>query len=103
MRSSDTFRCKLGVFRHHNVTDDANIWHYRRDPTSTSTLPRDSRRSQLGVQYVEIDKMNKFPMALAVALVLGAPLAFAANDNLPSPAAMTTVHCTNLETPSPIN
>jgi hypothetical protein len=47
--------------------------------------------------------MNKVPMAVAVALVLSAPLAFAASDNLPSPAAMNTVHCTNLETPSPIN
>jgi hypothetical protein len=47
--------------------------------------------------------MNKIPMVAAVALVLGAPLAFAADNNLPSPSAMTTTHCTNLETPSPIN
>jgi hypothetical protein len=51
--------------------------------------------------------MNKIPMVAAVALVLGTPLAFAADNNvqsnLPSPSAMTTTHCTNLETPSPIN
>jgi hypothetical protein len=56
----------------------------------------------LGVQYVEIDKMNKIPMVAALALVLGAPLAFAADSNVPSPSAMTTTHCSNLETPSPI-
>ena len=47
--------------------------------------------------------MNKIPMVAALALVLGAPLAFAADNNLPSPSAMTTLHCPNLETPSPIN
>ena len=47
--------------------------------------------------------MNKIPMAAAVALVLGSPLAFAANNSLPSPADMTTLHCANIETPSPIN
>jgi hypothetical protein len=52
---------------------------------------------------VEIDKMNKIPMAVAVALVLSAPLAYAASDNLPSPAAIHPIHCPNFETPSPIN
>jgi hypothetical protein len=47
--------------------------------------------------------MNKIPMLAALALVLGAPLAFAADNTLSSPSAMTTTHCTNLETPSPIN
>ena len=47
--------------------------------------------------------MNKIPMAVAVALVIGTPLAFAADSNLPSQAVMTTQHCTNLETSSPIN
>lgn len=46
--------------------------------------------------------MNKIPMVAAVALVLGSPLAFAANSNLPSPAGMTSLHCPNIETPSPI-
>jgi len=53
---------------------------------------------------VEIDKMTRISIAVAAAaLVLGAPLAFAANENLPSQAAMNTIHCTNLETPSPID
>jgi hypothetical protein len=51
---------------------------------------------------VEFDKMNKIPMAAAVALLLGSPLAFAADSNLPSPAGMTPLHCPNIETPSPI-
>src|SRR5688572_11902309 len=47
-------------------------------------------------------KMNKIPLMAAVALVLGTPLAFAADSGLPSPALATTEHCSRLETQFPI-
>ncbi|HET6621702.1 MAG TPA: hypothetical protein VFG64_17325 [Dongiaceae bacterium] len=45
--------------------------------------------------------MYKIPAAVAVALVLGAPLAFGANNGLPNPADLTTQHCSYLETQMP--
>jgi hypothetical protein len=45
--------------------------------------------------------MYKIPAAAAVALILGAPLAFGANNGLPNPADLTTEHCSYLETQMP--
>jgi len=46
---------------------------------------------------LEINEMNRILMAAAAALVLGAPLAFAANSGLPNPADLTTKHCSYLD------
>ncbi len=46
--------------------------------------------------------MHKIPLMAAVALVLGTPLAFAADNALPNPALAYTEHCSNLETQYPI-
>lgn len=45
--------------------------------------------------------MYKIPAVVAVALVLGPPLAFGANNGLPNPADLTTQHCSYLETQMP--
>lgn len=45
--------------------------------------------------------MYKIPAAAAVALILGAPLAFGANNGLPNPTDLTTEHCSYLETQMP--
>jgi hypothetical protein len=53
------------------------------------------------MSYTWRSKMYKLPAAAAVALILGAPLAFGANNALPNPADLTTQHCSYLETQMP--